>query len=94
MCTKSFRDLHLILLFKCSKKKIWIFFDPVQWTHLTMVPKSDPKGTFELCPTKKIFSPKINQDRVSSNDCDLLNDFHVDWLSFSVYGEKNKIGPF
>jgi hypothetical protein len=56
--------------------------------------KSDPKGTFELCPKKKIFSPKINQDRVANNVFDLQNDFHEDRLSFPVYGEKIKLGHF
>jgi hypothetical protein len=74
--TNFFRDLHLISSFKCSKK-VWIFFDRVQWTHLTMV----PKVTFELCPEKKIFSPKINQ---ANNVFDLQNDFHEDRLSFPV----------
>ena len=56
--------------------------------------KSDPKGTFELCPRKKKFSPKINQDRVANNDFDLQNDFHEDRLSFPVYGEKINLGHF
>jgi hypothetical protein len=33
--------------------------------------KSDPKGTFELCLQKKLFPPKINQDRVANNVFDL-----------------------
>jgi hypothetical protein len=56
--------------------------------------KNDPKGTFELCPRKKKFSPKINQDRVANNDFDLQNDFHEDRLSFPVYGEKINLGHF
>jgi hypothetical protein len=43
---------------------------------------------------KKIFSPKINQDRVANNVFDLQNDFHEDRLSFQVYGEKIKLGYF
>jgi hypothetical protein len=53
--------------------------------------KSDPKGTFELCPKK---SPKINQDPFANNVFDLQNDFHEDRLSFSVYGENTKLGHF
>ena len=56
--------------------------------------KSDLKGTFELCPRKKKFSPKINPDRVANNDFDLQNDFHEDRLSFPVYGEKINLGHF
>jgi hypothetical protein len=56
--------------------------------------KSDPKGTFELCPKKNFFSPKINQDRVANNFFDLQNVFHEDRLSFLVYGEKIKLGHF
>ena len=56
--------------------------------------KSDPKGTFELYPKIKIFSPKINQDRVANNVFDLQNDFHEDRLSFPVYGEKINLGHF
>jgi hypothetical protein len=56
--------------------------------------KSDPKGTFELCPKKKTFPPKINQNRVANNDFDLQNDFHEDRLSFPVYGEKIKLCHF
>jgi hypothetical protein len=39
-----FRDLHLISLFKYEKIKNMDFFDRVQLTHLTMVPKATPKG--------------------------------------------------
>jgi hypothetical protein len=55
--------------------------------------KSDPKWTFELCP-RKFFFPKINQDRVDNNVFDFQNDFQVDRLSFSVYGEKISLGSF
>jgi hypothetical protein len=48
--------------------------------------KSDPNGTFELCPKNKKFSPKINQDRVANNDFDLQND--------SGLWRENKIGSF
>jgi hypothetical protein len=43
---------------------------------------------------KKLFSPKINQDRVANNVFDLQNDFHEDRLSFPVYGEKINLGHF
>ena len=76
------------------QKKIWIFFDRVQWTHLTMVPKVTPMGFLSYVQVKKKFSPKINQDRVAINDFDLQNDFHEDRLSFSVYGEKIYLGHF
>jgi hypothetical protein len=56
--------------------------------------KSDPNGTFELCTKKKIFPPKISQDRVANNDFDFQNDFHEDRLSFPVYGEKINMGHF
>jgi hypothetical protein len=56
--------------------------------------KNYPKGTFELCLPKKIFSPKINQDRIAIDFFDLQNDFHEDRLSFPVYGEKNNLGHF
>jgi hypothetical protein len=47
--------------------------------------KSDPKGTFELYPKIKIFSPKINQDRVANKVFDLQNNFHEDRLSFPSF---------
>ena len=56
--------------------------------------KSDPNGTFELCPKNKKFSPNINQDRVANNDFDPQNDFHEDRLSFPAYGEKINLGHF
>jgi hypothetical protein len=74
-------------------KKIWIFFDRVKWTHLTMVPKATPKGLLSYVQ-KKIISPKINQDRVANNVLDLQNDLHEDRLSFPVYGEKINLGHF
>ena len=61
-------------------------------THLTMVPKTTPKGTFET--QKNIYFPKINQYRVAKNVFDLQNDFHEDRLSFRVYGEKINLGNF
>jgi hypothetical protein len=72
---------------------MWIFFDGVQWTHLTMVPKVTPMGLLSYVQKKKI-SPKINQDHVANNDFDLQNDFHEDRLSFPVYGEKINFGHF
>ena len=72
---------------------MWIFFDRVQWTHLTMVPKVTPMGLLSHIQKKKI-SPKINQDRVANNDFDLQNDFHEDRLSFSAYGEEINLGHF
>ena len=59
-------------------KKNMDFFDRVQWTHLTMVPKVTPKGLLSYVQKKKKFSPKINQDRVANNVFDLQNDFHED----------------
>ena len=56
--------------------------------------KSDPNGTFELCPKKKKISPKINKDRVATNDFDLQNYFHEDRLSIPVYGEKINLSHF
>ena len=40
-----FRDLQLISLFK-YEKKIWIFFDRVQWTYLNIVPIKRPQWNF------------------------------------------------
>jgi hypothetical protein len=48
------RDLQLISLLK-YEKKIWIFFDRVQWTHLTMVPKTTPKGLLSYVYQKYFF---------------------------------------
>jgi hypothetical protein len=79
MHTKFLIDLNV-------QRKLWIFFDRVQWTHLTIVPKVTPKGLLSYVQKKK-FSPKINQDRVANNVFDLQNDFHEDRLSFPVYGE-------
>jgi hypothetical protein len=47
MRSTFFRDLHLISQFK-YEKKILIFFDRVQWTHLTMVPKTTLKGLLRV----------------------------------------------
>jgi hypothetical protein len=43
---------------------------------------------------KKIFSPKINQDRVANNVIDLQNDLDEDRLSFPLYGEKINLAFF
>jgi hypothetical protein len=69
------------------KKKFRFFFDRVQWTHLTMVPKTTPKGLLSYVQ-KNFFSPKINQDRVANNDFYLQNDFHEDRLSFRFMVKK------
>jgi hypothetical protein len=58
-----------------------------------MVPKVTPKGLLSHVQ-KKIFSPKINQDRVPKNVFDLQNNFHEDRLSFPAYGEKINLGHF
>ena len=58
-----------------------------------MVPKVNPKGLLSHVQ-KKIFSPKINQDRVANNVFDHQNDFHEDRLSFPLYGEKINLGHF
>jgi hypothetical protein len=75
-------------------KKNTVFFWPSIMDTSDHGTKSDPKGTSELCPKKKIFSPKINQDRVAYNDFDLQNDFHEDRLRFPVYGEKINLSHF
>ena len=70
------------------------FFSPSTMDSSDHGTKSDPNGTFELCPKNKIFSPKINKDRVANNDFDLQNDFHEDRLSIPVYGEKMNLSHF
>jgi hypothetical protein len=57
MSTNIFKVLHLASLFKYEKKNL-DFFDRVKWTHLTMVPKTTLKGTFE---TQKNIFFLINQ---------------------------------
>jgi hypothetical protein len=52
MHTIFFIDLHLISSLNVQKK-IWIFFDRVQWTHLTMVPKANQKRLFSYVKKKK-----------------------------------------
>jgi hypothetical protein len=71
-------------------KKNMDFFDRVQWSHLTMVPKASTKGLLSYVYEKN-FCPKINQDRVTNNVFDLQNDFHEDF-EFPGLWRKNKFG--
>ena len=56
------RDLNLISLFK-YEKKIWIFIDRVQWTHLTMVPKVTIKELLSYVYQKFFFSKNQPESR-------------------------------
>jgi hypothetical protein len=76
-----FRDLHLISSFLCSLKK-YGFFRPCTMDISDHGTKSDPKGTFELCPKKNIFLQKSNKNRIANNVSDCQNNFHED----RVYG--------
>jgi hypothetical protein len=68
------------------------FFSPGTMDISDHGTKNDPKETFELSLSKKIFFPKIDQDRVANNVFDLQNN--EDRLSFPVYGEKINLGNF
>jgi hypothetical protein len=69
---------------KISDRNFRIFFDRVQWTHLTRVSKANPKGLLRFIQIKSF----QDRDRVANNVFDLQNDFHEDRLNFTVYGEK------
>jgi hypothetical protein len=75
-------------------KKIWIFFDRVQWTHLTMVPKMTPMGLLSYVQNKNKFHQKSIRIALPTMILTSKMICHEDRFSFPVYGEKINLGHF
>jgi hypothetical protein len=70
------------------------FFSPGTMDTFDHGIKTTPNELLSFIQIKKIFPKKSIRIALPTMIFDLQNDFHEDWLSFLVHGEKINLGHF